>query len=278
MKCTKAHGLGNDYLFCDAGDSGVSRETSWIARVCDRRHGVGADGIILLGRRPDGAVDMAMHNADGSVGLLCGNGLRAAALVSRRWTWTEGTTQVFHTGAGPRQATLIEVDAACSRAIVKIDMGVPVMGEGALSFSGKPRMEGPSAAFQWQAVSMGNPHLVTFLKAHPESLPWREWGPMASGTASVKGGVNAGFAFVETPERIHLRVWERGSGPTLACGSGACAAFAAARKLGLALPKAELHLDGGMLSVEEGPEGKLWMTGPAEVAFEGQVSLGLKKP
>ncbi|MGE4159701.1 MAG: diaminopimelate epimerase [Planctomycetota bacterium] len=272
MKCTKAHGLGNDYLFADAAEPGVSRDAGWITRVCDRRYGIGADGVILLRRRPDGAVDMLMHNADGSVGLLCGNGLRAAALVAKRWGWTPGETQVFHTGAGPREAQLLGVDRAASQATVRVDMGLPSVGEGALGFAGQPRMEGPAAGLEWLPVSMGNPHLVTFLKAHPDTQPWRSWGPPASGTSSVKGGVNAGFAFVESPHIIHLRVWERGSGPTLACGSGACAAFAAARHKGLASPQAELHLDGGILTLEEGTDGRLWMTGPAQIAFEGLIN------
>lgn len=274
MKCTKAHGLGNDYIFVDAARPGISLEPGAIAGACHRRTGLGADGIIVLGRRADGDVDMQMFNADGSLGLLCGNGLRAAALVAERWGWRGGPRQVFHTGAGPRLTEIISMDATRREAEVRVDMGVPRVSGDALGLSGPPVIEGPAAGLAWHSVSMGNPHLVTFLPSHPEEHPWRQWGPCASATASVRGGVNAGFAFVAAPDLMHLRVWERGSGPTLACGSGACAAFAVARSLGTVAQRCRIQVEGGTLILEEGPEGRLQMTGPAAVSFEGELSLG----
>lgn len=250
MHFTKMQGLGNDYLYFygEAPDdaAGLSR------RLSDRHFGPGADGLIFIAPAQDADFSMRIFNADGSEARMCGNGIRCVG----KYVYDKGHTHkrelVIATGAGPRRLRL-----ACEGGkvvSVAVDMGRALVRSGT----------------DGDYVDMGNPHLVHFVP-DAEAAPLLTEGPRLSG--SVPDGVNVEFVSQLGPACLRMRVWERGSGVTLACGTGACAAAAAAVRRGLCPPEQpiELRLDGGVLRVTVSAEGQVEMEGPAETVYEGEV-------
>jgi diaminopimelate epimerase len=256
----KYHGLGNDFVVVEACEL-MSAERA--VRLCDRRRGVGADGVLsVLPPRAGGAAYMHIYNSDGSVPEMCGNGARCVVrhLAERRGL---GGELVLETDAGPKRC-IVHRGAGGAFESVSIEMGpARYIGEEAFELGGE-RLLG-------HRVSMGNPHAVFFgeaSRARASAL-----GPLVE--RAVAGGVNAGFA---QPREggLDLVVWERGAGLTEACGTGACAAAVAARKAGILPPGAavEVRLPGGPLriAVDADLTGVL-MRGPAELVFEGTARL-----
>jgi diaminopimelate epimerase len=261
----KYEGLGNDFVVVEA-TSLMSAEEA--ARLCDRRRGIGADGVLsILPPRRGAAAYMHIYNSDGSVAAMCGNGIRCVArhLAERRAL--EGTIDV-ETDAGTRSCVVHrgpdgEVEA------VSVEMG-PARYQGAQVF------EVDGARLAGHRVSMGNPHVVFFGEATRERAG--AVGPRIE--RAVEGGVNAGFASV-TGSGIALVVWERGAGLTDACGTGACAAAAAAVRQGMVPAGApvEVRLPGGALQVTVAADlSRVTMRGPAERVFEGRTSGGRRAP
>lgn len=290
----KLHGLGNDYLFATS-EQVAGRSLPALARALSDRHfGVGADGLIVVGPPPAGSgaeLSMSMFNADGSPSQMCGNGVRGLV----RFAIEEGLA------AGPRVrvASGGAVVTATARRDgerfeVEVDMGPPRFACGSLPmrFPGfEPSQEclgEPIARLaaaigrsdlatalgegcRFSAVSMGNPHLVLECAA-PRRVAIESIGPLLERATCFPEGVNVHAVAAEAPDRIVMRTWERGSGITLACGSGACAAFAALRRLGRVASAAEVVLPGGVLRIAEASGGGgILMTGEAEAVFEGRV-------
>ncbi len=281
---TKMQGIGNDYIYVDCtgtdyfegvGAAGFAR------RFSDRHFGIGSDGVILI--RPSDAADfrMEMYNADGSLGKMCGNGIRCLA----RYVLDRGLTKKkkirVETRSGVREI-LTGVDSS-GNFFAKVNMGkpsflpkdVPVIRES------DPMINEPVHAagtlYNVTAVSMGNPHAVIFTK-DIERLEIERIGPFFETHRLFPEGVNTEFAEILDRNRIRMRVWERGSGETMACGTGACATVAAAVVNGLSGRNVFVFLNGGKLDISwDEKTGDVLMVGPAEFVFDGEVSFDIEE-
>jgi diaminopimelate epimerase len=254
----KYHGLGNDFLIVDGRDRQEIPSPDAVRRICDRRRGVGADGVLtLLPATGRGVAFMHVTNSDGSVAAMCGNGIRCAARYLQARGKLSGNEAILETDSGPRRCR-IQGDE------VSVEMG-------AARVDGERRFDAGGRSHSAILVSVGNPHAVIFGEADPE-LATRA-GPAIA--AAVPGGINAGFAAVKGTA-IELVVWERGAGLTEACGTGACAAAAAAVKTGK-LPASKpiaVRLPGGELTVTVSADlSAIEMRGPAVKIFEGEIEL-----
>ena len=260
MKFVKMQGCGNDYVFTDTL-TGPARDWAALAvGISDRHFGVGSDGIIVIGPGETGDFRMDIWNADGSRAEMCGNGIRCCAKYVYDRGLTEKTELVFDTLAGPRPVRLTVENGTVRQ--VTVDMGKPELLETV------PQQETDAGKFL-RAVSMGNPHAV-FLCEDPDAVPLERIGPLLERDASFPERVNVEFVCVTGPEQFRMRVWERGSGETLACGTGACASFAALRAAGLLGDRAEAILRGGSLQLAMQADGHVAMTGPAVTVFVGE--------
>ena len=262
MRFTKMEGLGNDYIYLNCLSRRPPDPAGLAVRLSDRHFGVGADGLICVcpGRRGDFA--MEMYNADGSRGAMCGNGIRCVGKYVYDKGLTRKTCLTIDTDAGPRVLELRVRGGQVEQ--VTVDMGIP-----ALSPSVSVEAEGETYTV-WP-VDVGNPHGVVFCPA-PEAVPLERVGPILEESGAFSQRINVEFAAARSRERLDVRVWERGSGVTLACGTGACAALAAAVKTGRCGRRAEVRLPGGVLELDwDRASGHIWMTGPAVAVFEGEV-------
>jgi len=255
MRFGKWSGLGNDFIFPEPGET---VEISAVPRLCDRRFGIGGDGVILI--RPLGGADfeMKIYNADGSEAAMCGNATRCAAkfIISRKLG--EGRVFHLHTLSGIVSPELLDDGQ------VRVDMGLP------REFLGDVCLAADGQSFLAVTVSMGNPHAVIFTK-DVSSVPLEKWGPVLEHDPLFPDRCNIEFAQVLAPGRIRMRVWERGCGITSACGTGSCATLAAAQKRGLCGKEADIVLDGGTLHIEHTPGRSVFMTGPAREIFRGEI-------
>lgn len=268
----KMHGAGNDFVVLDLRHGGEAPSAKQATAIADRHRGIGCDQIILIGPSPTGIADLGLVflNSDGSASGACGNGTRCVAdyLMAER-----GADQLaLETAAGI-------LDCARGRdGRVTVDMGRPRTEWRDIPISeardtlhlgiGEGPVKDPVG------VSMGNPHAVFFV---PElaKVPIEAIGPKLEHNKLFPERANIGFAEVRAPDRIRLRVWERGAGLTLACGSGACAALVAAVRRGLTQRKAALELDGGTLEIEWLENGHVLMTGPTAISFRGTIDPAL---
>lgn len=268
MKFVKMHGLGNDYVYVNGLDA---RRADWpaLARaVSDRHTGVGADGLIAL--LPSRVADfrMRMFNADGSEGEMCGNGIRCLA----KMTWDLGLTRrkdlAFETKAGTIRVCMARYGAREAR--VTVDMGAPrPLGGG----PGSPAMRVETLriggrSFRIHEVSMGNPHCVIFVPDAAKA-PVAEAGPLLERHPRFPNRTNVEFVEVVSTGVLRQRTWERGSGETMACGTGACASAVAAYRTGRTGPRVTVRLLGGDLRIALAADGRVFMTGPAVTVFHG---------
>lgn len=287
----KVQGAGNDFLLIDAlGENAHLSELDWPAlapRICDRHFGVGADGILIAQDTNVAAARMVIVNSDGSDGEMCGNGFRCFTkyLVERvGMTPTDGALAI-ETGAGVLQADLSAMNSA-NVDRVRVDMGrawlqaddVPVVHEGpAPILDHEIAVDGRT--LDLTCVSMGNPHAVWFTDEDVDEFPLTEIGPLVETHPDFPKRTNFEIVNVLAPDHLKMRVWERGVGITLACGSGACAVLVAARLRGLADPIATVSLPGGDLEIAwdglDDPSASVYMTGPASFSFEGQLDANL---
>lgn len=279
MKFTKMQGLGNDYVYIDCFSEDLTgTDLSQLAiRLSDRHFGIGGDGIILI--MPSEAADfrMRMFNADGSEGRTCGNGLRCVSRYVYDHGLTDKTTFTIETLGGIVKPEIIlnegDVEA------VRIDMGeprlaraeIPMLGAETPQVVGEP-LDVAGCNFQVTCVSMGNPHCVIFV-SDVESVDVAGVGPFIENHESFPEKTNVEFIEVLNDEEILFRVWERGSGITLACGTGACAAVVAAVLNNLTKRTVTVHLPGGDLIIEWGEDNHVYMTGPAVEVFSGEIKL-----
>ena len=248
MDFVKMEGLGNDFVVL-AGPR--SPTPSQIAAWCDRRRGIGADGVLVV-TPGAGGVRMEYWNADGSAAEMCGNGLRCVARYARDRDLAPDGEFIVDTAVGPRRVTV-------GPEAVRAEMGPVQVGTGVVEIAG----------YRGTPVSVGNPHAVVLVD-DCYAVPLAAAGPLFETDPAFPGGANAGFATVIDPQRIALRVWERGVGETLACGTGAVAAVAAARDNGLVGDAVTVHLPGGDLQVEI-TDGVAWIEGPARTVYRGTL-------
>ena len=274
IRFTKMHGTGNDFVLVDAR-GGNERDWPAFARsACDRHFGIGADGVLLV--RPSTIADyrMVMYNPDGSEAEMCGNGIRCFAKYLFDAGEIRGSRLTVETGAGVKQLEIEAEDGRARRVVV--DMGVPtfapdtipVLAEGSEGVDLRRSVDGFDLALT--AVSMGNPHAVHFLDGDVQSFPLERVGPLVEHDPLFPRRVNFEIARVRSTEEVDVRVWERGAGITLACGTGACAVFAVARRKGLVGDRAHLRLPGGELDMRVGSSGQILMAGPATLVFTGE--------
>lgn len=284
MKFTKMQGLGNDYVYVNCFEETVENPGEAAKFVSDRHFGIGADGLILI--RPSEAADfrMDMYNADGSRGEMCGNGIRCVAKYVYDKGMTKKTSISVETLAGIKYLDLTVRDGTVET--VRVDMGgprfapedIPVEAEGADVIAAPvwiaDEADGiPGREYQMTCVSMGNPHCVVFVE-DLDDLPMGRLGPLFENHPRFPRRTNTEFVEVLDRQTIRMRVWERGSGETLACGTGACASAVAAVLNGLADERVTVRLLGGDLRIEWDREGKkVYMTGPAEIVFDGEIAL-----
>lgn len=261
MRFTKMQGLGNDYVYLDCTKESPTDLSALAVRISDRHFGVGSDGLICICPSEKADFRMRMFNADGSEGEMCGNGIRCVGKFVYDKGLTKKTDVTIETLAGIKEIRLTVEDGEVTS--VTVDMGVPEAEE-------LRKLEILGREYEIRPVSMGNPHAVTFLEAI-DDLKLEELGPHFENHPSFPNRTNTEFVEVLSPRLLKMRVWERGSGETLACGTGACAVLAAAILAGRAERKAVVRLLGGELQIEwNEADGHIYMTGPAVTVFEGQ--------
>ena len=276
MKFTKMHGCGNDYVYVDCTKAMISDPADVARKVSDRHFGVGSDGLILICPSQQADFRMAMFNADGSEGAMCGNGIRCVAKFVYDKGLTDKTRITVETRAGIKTLDLTVEDGKVS--LVRVDMGlpncnteaIPVRGMGDFVVGCHVNVAGQD--WVMTCVSMGNPHAVVWVD-EVAGLPLEQLGPRFEHHIMFPDRVNTEFVQILNDHEINMRVWERGSGETLACGTGACASVAATylnRRTG---SDVLVHLRGGDLRIEIGDDGHLYMTGPAATVFEGEIDL-----
>ena len=267
----KLHGLGNDYVYFDdrdpaLGDVDWDRVADWAPRVADRHRGVGGDGVIVLRRDPEHACRMEMYNADGSRAEMCGNGLRCVARLAFERGYASEPTFTIATDAGPKEVVVLGENDAAVRD-VQIEMGPGRLAESDLELAiGDETILG-------RAADVGNPHFVVPIDVRARDYPVHEIGSQIECDPAFPNRVNVEFVHVVDRKNVDFRVWERGSGETQACGTGACAAALVLHARGDVDSTVTIHLLGGPLEITVGEEGAITMRGATEEAFRGSIPL-----
>ncbi|NLW95093.1 MAG: diaminopimelate epimerase [Chlamydiae bacterium] len=266
----KMHGLGNDFVLLDCVRQTLPIHQGLVRSLCDRRHGIGADQLLVLEPSKKADFRMRVFNADGGEVEMCGNGIRCLAKYLVTQTLLPEGEQAIETKAGIMRPRV-------EGGRITVDMGVP-------------ELEGPKIPVRLQGrivdrevtlaneqrritcVSMGNPHCVIFTE-NLAACPVRQLGPKIEADALFPRRVNVEFVQAESPARISMRVWERGAGETAACGTGACAAAVASVLTGRTGRDLVVALPGGELSIRWDEDGHVLMTGPAEEVFRGEIDV-----
>ncbi len=278
MKFTKMHGIGNDYIYVNCFEEEIPADPAALSRrLSDRHFGIGSDGLILIRPTENGDAMMDLYNADGSRAMMCGNGIRCVG----RYVYERGIAKKeilrIDTLSGVKTLRLDVVNGTVQS--IEVDMGEPVLepasipvllpGERAVSVP----VEMGDDVFSVTCVSMGNPHCVLFVE-DVDALDLEELGPRFEWNPLFPQGVNTEFIQPLPDGSLKMRVWERGSGETWACGTGACASVVAACLCGKAERQSVVHLRGGDLSIHWREEdGHVMMRGPAAFVFDGEIDL-----
>lgn len=277
MKFTKMHGCGNDYIYVNCFKEKVNNPSKIAQELSDRHFGIGSDGLILIKESEKVDFQMEMYNADGSESAMCGNGIRCVAKYVFDYGLTEKTKISVETKAGIKYLDL-KVEHG-KVVMVTVDMGAPILeGKNVPVALDKEKVIAEPITvggkdYEFTAVSMGNPHSVTFVDS-TEELEIEEIGPQFEYHPMFPERVNAEFVQILDRKRINMRVWERGTGETLACGTGACASVVACVLNGLTDNEVFVHLLGGDLLVKyDQKQNKVFMTGPAVTVFDGEVDI-----
>ena len=261
MHFTKYHGLGNDFIFLDGATAqSVADPFSLAQRLCNRRTGIGADGLVLLLPSQTADIRMRIINSDGSEAEMCGNASRCVPLHLLQTGFTRNKQITLETLAGPIQTEVLDE----TRGQVRVNMGTP--RNTVLPFT----VQTDTHTWTGTTVSMGNPHFVLFVE-DAEKFPVAQIGPQLENHAAFPHKTNVEFVQVLDKHTVRMRVWERGAGITQACGTGACATAAACILNGQTETDVTVRLDGGDLQISWPEQKEIWMTGPARRAFEGDV-------
>lgn len=273
MRFTKMHGAGNDYIYVDGFADPVPQNPAETARqISDRHFGIGGDGLILILPSDKADARMRMFNADGSEAQMCGNGIRCVAKYLFDHGITNKCTLDVETGAGILTLDLHVVDALVER--VRVNMGRPILAADEIptKLTGDPVVNVPleidGQTYDVTCVSMGNPHCVIFVDEPTDQLVLGV-GPKIERDPHFPERVNAEFVQILSEDEVRMRVWERGSGETMACGTGACAVCVAGHLAGRTKRKILAHLPGGDLELEWSESDHVYMTGPAVEVFSG---------
>lgn len=269
---TKMHGAGNDFVVIDERRQKIPNPTKTTKQIADRRFGIGADQILVVGPSRKADFSMKIYNSDGGEVEMCGNGLRCLAKFVRDKKMTSKNEISVETPSGVQQAKILGKNQ------VRIDMGPPILkgNEIPVKLSGRVinrPIRANGKEIRGTCVSMGNPHCVIFVD-DPKTYPVETYGPLLEKNRIFPNKTNVEFVKVHSPKLIEMRVWERGAGETLACGSGACAAVVACVLNNQTERKVKVQLLGGDLEIEwNRQDDHVYMTGPAETVFEGEIEL-----
>ena len=281
MKFTKMHGAGNDYVYIDAR----SKDRDWneLSRLMSDRHfGVGGDGLILVRESDVADLKMSMYNSDGSEAEMCGNGIRCFVkyAVDRGIVSDSSVSVSVETLAGIRQVAPISEDGRVVAA--RVSMGNPILAPADVPVKLESAGEygaGPVLGYPFQMdshdlplnfVSMGNPHAVTFIDTPVSEFPLHTVGPQIEHHSIFPNRVNFEVVNIDTPNHLIARVWERGSGETMACGTGACGIAVVSILGGYSNNNVDITLPGGTLTVDWDGEGEVFLEGPAQEVFSGE--------
>jgi len=271
----KMEGCGNDYIYVDGTSITIPDLPKAARMMSDRHFGIGADGLIVICGSDVADYRMRMFNADGSEGRMCGNGIRCMAKYLHDRGMVKGLEVSIETLSGIKFVDMfLGADGAVARA--RVDMGKPSFEAADIPTALEPPFGGRLAVcggeYTLYCVSMGNPHAVVFVD-DPKKFDVHGVGAALESHPVFPERCNIEFVRVHSRNSIDMRVWERGSGETLACGTGACAAAVASMKLGLIDARTDVHLPGGTLTIEWQPGSSVFLTGPAKNVFTGEVDI-----
>ena len=296
MKFTKMHGCGNDYVYVDGGKEKISQDkkSELAVKVSDRHFGIGSDGLIFINPVEDEDIDfeMEMYNADGSRSEMCGNGIRCVAkfVYDKRLTDKKNLTIV---SAGKKKYISLTIDEDNKVSFVKVDMGAPILNAvdvpvdvpsetltksddyGTLALSAP--INAAERDWKMTCVSMGNPHAVVFLPEEEslDSFDIEKIGPKFENHKFFPRRINTEFVKIDDRNNVHMRVWERGTGETLACGTGCCATAVACILNHLTDNEVTVHVLGGDIKIswDGKADSSVFMEGPATTVFEGEIEI-----
>lgn len=275
VKFIKMEGCGNDYVLVNCFEETLV-DPAGFARTVSRRHfGVGSDGLILLLPSSGADVRMRIFNPDGSEAEMCGNGIRLVAKLAYEAGITRKNSITVETLAGTKTVDVLCESGKVSR--VRVNMGKPILQRSEIPMLGgrSPVVDEPievgEESFHITALSMGNPHCVIFTD-DLSAVPLEQWGPLIENCSLFPNRTNVEFVNVLSDRELEVRVWERGAGATLACGTGACASLVAGVLNHLCERSATCHLPGGDLEIEWSPTDELFVTGPAREVFRGEIT------
>ena len=274
------HGAGNDYIYVDGMKQTIPNESEAAKKLSDRHFSVGGDGLIIIKKGNVADYEMVMYNSDGSRGAMCGNGIRCVAKYLFDNGYTDGEEFTVESMGAVKK---IKVNTVNGKAVTaRVDMGKPILkaSDVPVITNGERCINQPitidDREFKMTCVSMGNPHAVMFIDESPKDFDLYHYGKIAEQSTDIfPDRVNAEFAKIVDKSNIEMRVYERGAGETLACGTGSCATAVAAILNGYCDNNVTIHLLGGDLQIEwSGDENdSIIMTGPAEYAFYGEVEI-----
>lgn len=279
MRFTKMHGCGNDYIYIDGAKERIRQEEKpeLVRKLSDRHFGIGGDGVIFINPSKEADFEMEMYNMDGSRAEMCGNGIRCVAKFVYDKRLTDQTHISIVSCGKTKYLDLTVEDGKVST--VKVNMGPPVLTAGdipVIAQDGEERVIGKDievdgSVYQMTCVSMGNPHAVVFVE-DAAGLDLEKIGPLFENHPLFPKRVNTEFVKILDRDTIEMRVWERGTGETLACGTGACAAAVAGILNGLTNETVAVKLSGGCLTIHwDTGRDLVYMTGPAATVFEGEI-------
>ena len=275
IKFTKMHGLGNDYVYIDAINQKIENESSLAKFVSNRHFGIGSDGLILICKSEIADFKMRMFNSDGSEAEMCGNGIRCVGKFVYDKDLTNKTTVKIETLAGIKTLILNTKDEKVETA--RVDMGEPILETEKIPVISTEEpvknleLEAENKKFKFTCVSMGNPHAITIVE-NTKEFDVEKYGKVLEVDKAFPKKANIEFAQIIDRQNINMRVWERGAGETLACGTGACATAVACNLNGLTDRKVNIELLGGTLNIEwNETDNHVYMTGPAVTVFDGEL-------
>lgn len=272
MFFNKMHGLGNDFILVNSSLLAEINDIPSLAiLLCDRRRGIGADGLIVYTKPNVEPLRMKLWNSDGSKAQMCGNGIRCLARLASCNSWVDGNSFPILTDAGIKN---IDIDGD----LVGVDMGGASFKTSEIPSTLNEEFfiekEFSAGGIVWKAtcVNVGNPHCVIFVDNY-SNIDLEKHGKAIEQSPIFPEGINVEFVIAENMHRLQMKVWERGAGITEACGTGACASFAAACRTSRASEYADVELPGGILHISTGNNGHIKMTGPAEFVFTGEYNI-----
>lgn len=278
IKFTKMHGCGNDYVYINGFEEKIdeAKKPSVVQRLSDRHFGIGSDGVIFINPSEIADFEMEMWNADGTRAEMCGNGIRSVAkyVYDKKMTTKEEIT--IESMGKIKYITIFPKDGEAE--LIKVDMGEPILKSELIPvISDKNEtiddiIDIHGEEYRITCVSMGNPHAVVF--EDPDTLDIDKIGPLFENHERFPKRTNTEFVKVQDKNNVKMRVWERGTGETLACGTGCCATAVACILNGFTDNKVTVHVLGGDINIEWNREtNRIFMTGPAKIVFEGEIDI-----